>query len=57
MSSLHKAGFTALALIFLLLSPHTTAAASDKPGTATPLAAAICPIVYPLHFLWQRFLH
>jgi len=48
MSLLHKAGFTALALIFHLLSPHTTAAASDKPGAGTPLAAAICPIVYPV---------
>jgi TonB family protein len=48
MRSVHKAGFTSLGLIFLLVSPHTTAAASDKPGTATPLAAAICPIVYPV---------
>lgn len=48
MSSLHKAGFTALGLIFLLLSPHAPAAASDEPGAGTPLAAAICPIVYPV---------
>lgn len=48
MSSLHKAGFTALGLIFLLLSPHAPAAASDEPGARTPLAAAICPIVYPV---------
>ena len=48
MRSLHKAGFTSLAAIFLLLSAHTTAAASDKPGAGTPLAAAICPVVYPV---------
>jgi TonB family protein len=48
MRSLRKAGFNALAVIFLLLSPRTTKATSDKPGTATPLAAAICPIVYPV---------
>jgi len=48
MSSLHKAGSAALGLIFLLLSPHTMTAASDKPGTGTPLAAAVCPIVYPV---------
>ncbi|MFI5097850.1 MAG: energy transducer TonB [Candidatus Acidiferrales bacterium] len=48
MSSVHNAGFAALGLIFLLLSPHATPAASDKPGTGTPLAAAICPIVYPV---------
>ncbi|MGB8493084.1 MAG: energy transducer TonB [Candidatus Acidiferrum sp.] len=48
MRSLCKAGFTALALIFLLLSPRATTAASDKPGAATPLAAAICPVVYPV---------
>lgn len=48
MNSLHKAGFSALALIFLLLSPRATTAASDKPGAATPLAAAVCPVVYPV---------
>jgi TonB family protein len=48
MRPLRKAGFNALALIFLLLSPRATTAASDKPGAATPLAAAICPVVYPV---------
>jgi len=48
MNSLHKAGFSALALIFLLLSPRATTAASDKPVAATPLAAAVCPVVYPV---------
>ena len=48
MSSLHKSGFRALAVILLLLSPRTMTPASDKPGTGTPLAAAVCPIVYPV---------
>jgi TonB family protein len=48
MRSLRKASFIALAVIFLLLSPRTAAAASDKAGAATPLAAAICPVVYPV---------
>jgi len=48
MSSLHKSGFRALAVIFLLLSPRTVTAASDKPGAGTLLAAAVCPIVYPV---------
>jgi TonB family protein len=48
MNSLHKAGFIAAALIFLLLSPRATAAPSGRPGTATPLSAAVCPIVYPV---------
>jgi TonB family protein len=48
MNSLHKAGFSALALIFFLLSPRAATAAADQPGAATPLAAAICPVVYPV---------
>ena len=48
MNSLHKAGFSALALIFLLLPPRATTAAADQPGAATPLGAAICPVVYPV---------
>src|SRR5208282_1042045 len=48
MSSFRKAGLGSLAAILLLLSPRTTRAASDKPGTGSPLSAAICPIVYPV---------
>jgi len=48
MSSFRKAGFGSLGLFFLLLSQGATIARPDKPGTATPLAAAICPIVYPV---------
>ncbi len=48
MSSFRKAGLGSLAVILLLLSPRTTRAASDKPGTGSPLSAAICPIVYPV---------
>ncbi len=48
MSALHQAGFSVLAVIFLLLSPRATRAASDESDAATPLAAAICPVVYPV---------
>jgi TonB family protein len=48
MRSFRKAGLGSLAVIFLLLSPRTKGATSDKPGTGNPLSAAICPIVYPV---------
>jgi len=46
MTSLRKACVVALAVISSLLSPRASTAASDKSGT--PLAAAVCPIVYPI---------
>jgi len=48
MSSIRIAGLGSLAVAFLLLSPQTTRATSDKPGTSYPLSAAVCPIVYPV---------
>ena len=47
-NSFRNAVLGSLAVIFLLLSPQTARAASDKPGTGYPLSAAICPIVYPV---------
>ena len=48
MSSFGKAGYASLAVIVLLVLAGSAKAASDAPGSATPLAAAVCPIVYPV---------
>lgn len=48
MSSFGKAGYASLAVIVLFLLAGSAKAASDAAGAATPLAAAVCPIVYPV---------
>ncbi len=48
MRSLRKIGIDFLAVMFLLALPCITSAAADTAGSATPLSAAVCPIVYPV---------
>jgi hypothetical protein len=48
MSSHRKAQFASLAVIPLLLFSASASPASDAPASALPLAAAVCPIVYPV---------
>jgi outer membrane biosynthesis protein TonB len=48
MRSVRKTGISYLGALFLLLTAGTARGASDQPGSATQLSAAVCPIVYPL---------
>lgn len=48
MNSHREPRFASLAVILLLLLVPSASAASDMPASAIPLAAAVCPIVYPV---------
>lgn len=48
MRFLRKTGLGFLALTFIIPFPRAATAAFDTPGSAAPLSAAVCPIVYPV---------
>jgi TonB family protein len=48
MSCTRKVEIVSLAVLYLIAFPRAAAAASDTPGSAMPLSAAVCPLVYPL---------
>ena len=48
MRLLRKAGLGFLAVMYIVAPPRAAMAAPDKLGSADPLSAAVCPIVYPV---------
>ena len=48
MRTVRSAGVGFLAVVFVLVAARTSRAGSETPGSAPPLSAAVCPIVYPV---------